>query len=72
MTKYALHGVHGLVNLINTSPGIPHSIHASLSTPAGLTDVQISAVGLDIKNMSIAEIEELAIKTFIEKLKPRN
>ncbi len=68
MSKYHLNSITDLRNLINTPEGLRTNISFGLSTPAGEVVFGFDPHGYDIKNMTITQLEELAIKVFKERV----
>lgn len=61
MSKYAINSVSDLVFYSDRTEGTNYNITIQLRTPAGYTSIRIDPLDLDIKNMTIAELERLAI-----------
>ncbi|WP_128861304.1 ATP-binding protein [Mixta gaviniae] len=64
MAKYLLTSISDLRNLDNLPEGLRTNISFGLQTPAGVTVFGFDPHGYDIKNMTIAQLEELAIEQF--------
>lgn len=68
MPKYTLTSINDLRNLENIPEGQRTNISFGLQTPAGITVFGFDPHGHDIKNMTIAQLEELATEVFKKRM----
>lgn len=71
MAKYTLQNIGGLesyADIIENNRKTRCNINLGLRTPAGYTMLAFDPHGYDIKNMTIAELEKLAIEIFQKKV----
>lgn len=68
MSKYTLTSITDLRNLDTVPEGMRANISFGLQTPAGITVFGFDPHGFDIKNMTIAQLEALAIEQFKKKM----
>ncbi len=69
MSKYTMSGIGDLLWYADKAEGTNCNITIHLRTPAGQVAVTFDPHEYDIKNMTINELEALAIKIFEERLK---
>lgn len=68
MSSYKIQNISDLDGLVNLPEGMRTNISVGINTPAGYTLLRFDPHGYDIRNMTIAQIEELATKIFLDRV----